>query len=108
LLHRWIQTRPAGEGAIVTGDFNAERDSEAFRVLTGDGALHEAFQQCGVAAGSYHEFGQLQPFEAIDWILLSAQFRADAAAVDRYASDGRYPSDHFPIAAELSFAVDAV
>ncbi|BAL26551.1 endonuclease/exonuclease/phosphatase family protein [Azoarcus sp. KH32C] len=107
LLHRWILARRAGEGAIVTGDFNAERDSEAFRALTADGALREAFQECGLAAGSYHEFGQLERVEAIDWILFSPQFRIEAADVDRHAPDGRYPSDHFPITAELGLAVDA-
>lgn len=107
LLHRWALAAPAGEGVIVTGDFNAERDSETFRELTADGVLREVLQQCGVAAGSYHDFGRAQVFEGIDWILVSPHFRAEAAGVDDYISDGLYPSDHFPVTARLRLAGDA-
>lgn len=104
LLHRWVLAAPAGEGVIVTGDFNAERDSETFRLLTADGVLREALLDCHVTSGSYHDFGRAAHFEAIDWILASPHFRAEAAGVDEYAAGGRYPSDHFPVTARLSLA----
>ena len=101
LLHRWVLAMPAGEGVIVTGDFNAERDSETFCELTAGGVLHEALQGCGVAAGSYHDFGRAPVLEAIDWILASPHFLAEAAGVDDHSTGGRYPSDHFPVTARL-------
>lgn len=101
LLHRWLRARPAGEGAILTGDFNAERDSETFRELTAGGLLHEALRDCGVAAGSFHDYGRAAVPEAIDWILASQHFRTEAAAVDRFASDGRFASDHYPVTARF-------
>lgn len=101
LLHRWVRARPAAEGAILAGDFNAERDSETFRELTAGGLLHEALRDRGVAAGSFHDYGRLAVPEAIDWILASGHFRTEAAGVDRFAGGDRFPSDHYPVTACL-------
>jgi endonuclease/exonuclease/phosphatase family metal-dependent hydrolase len=103
LLNRWVRAAPRGEAAILSGDFNAERDSEAFRELTAGGVLHEALQDCGVDGGSYHDYGRAATLEAIDWILASPQLRTEVAEVDRFNHDGRYPSDHFPVTAIFSF-----
>lgn len=102
LLNRWLRARPAGEGAILTGDFNAERDSETFRELTAGGLLHEALRDCGNEAGSFHDYGRAAVLEAIDWILATPQFRTEAAAVDRTMIGGLYPSDHYPVSARLA------
>lgn len=103
-LNRWLRGRPAGEGAIFTGDFNAERDSETFRELTAGGLLHEALRDCDVEAGSFHDYGHAATPEAIDWILASPQFRTETAAVDRTAIGGLYPSDHYPVTARFVMA----
>lgn len=101
-LRRWAQALPAGEGVVVTGDFNAERDSETFRELTAGGVLREVLQEAGAAAGSYHDYGRAGVREAIDWILASPNLRTEAAGVDAWCAGRLYPSDHFPVTARLA------
>ncbi|NMF91108.1 endonuclease/exonuclease/phosphatase family protein [Aromatoleum petrolei] len=103
LLRHWVQALPPGEGVIVSGDFNAERDSETFRELTADAALREVLQEAGAAVGTYHDYGRAPVREAIDWILASQHFRTVAAGADTWRSGRRYPSDHFPVTARLAF-----
>ena len=103
LLCNWVQALPPGEGVIVTGDFNAERDSETFRELTAGGALREVLQEAGAAVGTYHDYGRADVREAIDWILASPHFRTVAAGADTWHAGRLYPSDHFPVTARLAF-----
>ena len=101
-IRRWLLARPAAERAIVTGDFNAGRDSETFRELTAGGALHEALHALGVESGSFHDYGRMAAPEAIDWILASSRFGIETAAVDRFVRGGRFASDHYPVTACLA------
>lgn len=100
-LHRWLAGEAAGGAVVVTGDFNAERDSEAHRILTADGRLRDAHQAAGVTGGSFHDFGRLTVPEGLDWILVSGQFEVESAAVDMSRPDRVFPSDHFPVTAQL-------
>lgn len=104
LLRRWVQAVPGDEGVVVTGDFNAERDSETFRELTAGGALREVLLEAGSAIGTYHDYGRAPEREAIDWILASPHFRTEAAGADTWCAGRRYPSDHFPVTARLAFS----
>ncbi|MCC4114145.1 endonuclease/exonuclease/phosphatase family protein [Aromatoleum toluclasticum] len=104
LLRDWALALPREEGVIVTGDFNAERDSETFRELTAGGVLREVLQEAGAAVGTYHDYGRAAVRDAIDWILASPHFRTEAAGADTWFSGRRYPSDHFPVMARLAFS----
>lgn len=100
-LHRWLVEEGGAGPLVVTGDFNGERDSEAHRILTADGGLQDAHQAAGVTGGSFHDFGRLAVPEALDWILVSGHFEVESAAVDRSRRDRVFPSDHFPVIAQL-------
>ncbi|WP_246262530.1 endonuclease/exonuclease/phosphatase family protein [Aromatoleum evansii] len=104
LLRDRVQALPQDEGVVVTGDFNAERDSVTFRELTAGSALREVLQEAGAAVGTYHDYGRAPVREAIDWILASPQFRTVAAGADTWHSGRLYPSDHFPVTARLAFS----
>lgn len=104
-LRQWIDQAGRETPLIVTGDFNAGRDSAVHRTLTCDGALLDAaqqFQPHGADATTYHAFGQEQG-AAIDWILVSNHFRVLDAGIDRTRAGQLYPSDHYPITAELDW-----
>jgi endonuclease/exonuclease/phosphatase family metal-dependent hydrolase len=105
LLQAWLRKAgncAAGDCAlIVTGDFNADRASPAYRTLTDGGMLADALREAGATSGSFHDFGRAERLEAIDWILASAHFRVVEAGVDTFRRDDLYPSDHFPVAARL-------
>lgn len=103
------------EPLIILGDFNCAPDSEPYQVLLGsdrdDICLQDAARSAacnGADEGTYHAFTGQAREGRIDWILASHDFRVLSAWVDRSSFDGRYPSDHFPVWAELGLARAAV
>jgi endonuclease/exonuclease/phosphatase family metal-dependent hydrolase len=92
--------------ALIVGDFNAEPGSPEltpFFAAPRTTALHD---MVGTPDGTLHHFTG-QPFSRrIDWILASAHWQAHSARVDRTAFAGRYPSDHFPVVADLRLDSD--
>ncbi len=106
VLDRWLQATCAGSPVIVTGDFNADKDSGAYRRLTAPGRLTDALRAHDPHAPdvhTYHEFGRVPLGGPIDWILISEHFVVLEAAVDRTQQGGVYPSDHYPVVARLAW-----
>ncbi len=112
LLGRRIVARRSAEPVIVMGDFNAGEASYAMRHLTGQEAdspialvdtfraLHSDAQQ----VGTFHGFRGDAGMAKIDFILVSPGGKVLAADIvrDRIPGEERYPSDHYPVTAELS------
>lgn len=107
-LRRFIDTFGAPTPLIVTGDFNAAKDSAPYTTLLSDidsagPRLVDVYRACHgteAAAGTYHVFGALQPAWPIDWILASEKtWGWVSAEIDTTQHAGIYPSDHFPITA---------
>jgi endonuclease/exonuclease/phosphatase family metal-dependent hydrolase len=104
LLRGWLarQTAPL----IVTGDFNAEKNSAAYQLLAGGGALADAYRQVwpngNAQEATFHGYGQT-PELTIDWILISPHFQVMSASVDRTHAGNLFPSDHYPVLAELAW-----
>ena len=91
-----------GDPVILTGDFNAVPDGDAYRALThtlADARL-AAPKPTGPAA-TFHNFTG-NPDRRIDWIFTRG-FHVEAFATDTAHDGPRYPSDHFPVVADLSF-----
>jgi endonuclease/exonuclease/phosphatase family metal-dependent hydrolase len=105
---------------LVTGDFNCEPGSPAYRVF-----VEAGFVDTFLAAGNedaddaytFHAFRGTRltpgdtdkPTGRIDWILLrdetgSATVRSHEILRDGDEEAGRYPSDHYPVLAELELA----
>lgn len=102
LLQRRIAALPADAPVVVTGDFNTTPDSPAHALITGQlaDAWDSAARRDGPAA-TFHGFtGKAD--KRIDWILLRG-LRADAIRTVTRQRDGHYPSDHFPLLAELGW-----
>lgn len=105
-LRRWLGSLPRHTPLILTGDFNAGKESDAYRLLTGDGRLFDAFRQVhppGEDEATFHAFGRLEERAAIDWILVSGHFRVVDAGIDRSHEGRLFPSDHYPITAVLDW-----
>ena len=103
-LRHWLDQFLPWNPLILTGDFNVERESEAYRLLTTGGELIDTYRHIHpdqADAVTYHGFGQLAAGEAIDWILVSEHFRIVDAAIDRTHNGQLFPSDHYPITALL-------
>ena len=104
LLQRWITQAREKHAIIVTGDFNADKNSSAYRYLTTEAGLVDVFRQIHSGdedEGTYHGYGQAN--DPIDWILASDSFEAVSAKIDRYHSGNIYPSDHYPVTAILEW-----
>ncbi len=112
----------AGLPVIIAGDFNspATLDGDSpHRALTGAGqprlldtyeVVHESPHATPPATlpatppeptGTFNGFTGETERGRIDWIIVSRHFVSLAAAIDRSSHDGRYPSDHFPVTANL-------
>ena len=87
-----------GLPCVVLGDFNCTPGSRPHRTLTE--VLTDAGD--GSDVGTYHGFKGKATGRRLDWILFDADvWRLGRYHVERAGRDGRWPSDHFPVAAEL-------
>lgn len=101
ILHR-LRALPDDVPVVLTGDFNTGPDSRTYAQLTTflQDAWTTARRREG-PEGTFHAFTG-QPRQRIDWILLRG-LRAETARTVTSQADGRYPSDHFPVVADLAW-----
>ena len=97
-----VETLPADVPVVVTGDFNATPEEPAYAILTaGLADAWTATENRSGPEGTFHGF-KGKADRRIDW-LLSRGFDMRAAWTIAEARRGRYPSDHFPVVADLRF-----
>jgi endonuclease/exonuclease/phosphatase family metal-dependent hydrolase len=97
-----LRALPSSAPIVLTGDFNTTPDSQAHALLTQ--TLQDARISAGTRSGpeaTFHDFTG-KPDRRIDWILYRG-FHATAVQTITSSQDGRYPSDHFPVSAELTW-----
>jgi len=105
-LQQWFDRNGRQAPLIVTGDFNADKQSQAYQLLTGDGTLIDTFgwrHPTEIDAATFHAFGNPEEMAPIDWILVSGHFRILEAQIDRSQRGHLYPSDHYPLTAVLDW-----
>jgi endonuclease/exonuclease/phosphatase family metal-dependent hydrolase len=106
LLRRRVSETIQQHPVIVTGDFNADKASAAYRQLAVTGLLSDASRVVhpgGDDEATFHGFGQPDQLTAIDWILVSDHFQVIDAAIDHTRAGNLFPSDHYPITAVLNW-----
>jgi endonuclease/exonuclease/phosphatase family metal-dependent hydrolase len=92
---------------IVTGDFNVPAEySEPYEILVGKGGLTDTWltaeRRLSSTVATFHGYRKAVPNgERIDWILTSPSVRTREAAINQFALDGRFGSDHFPVQASI-------
>jgi endonuclease/exonuclease/phosphatase family metal-dependent hydrolase len=91
---------------LVTGDYNCKPKSPAYQVFTEAGFLDtfHAFKGRHLSRGDTDK-----PTGRIDWILIRddgrcVEVRSHEILHDGDEAAGRYPSDHYPVLAELELA----
>ena len=107
LLRLKLAEQAPGLPVILLGDFNAPAGANpAYTLLTEGGGLEDAWLRArrreGEGEGTFNGFGQ-NPHGAarIDWILVSPGVEVASAAVVTTRVQEQYPSDHYPVTAEL-------
>lgn len=96
---------------IVTGDFNFDETTEGYRILTNkatvenpralrDARYHSLHGHHGPTA-TFNDFKALVPGMKIDYIFTSREFKVLQHGALSDTWDGRFPSDHLPVLAEV-------
>lgn len=106
----WIQSHAKRcEPVVVLGDFNSELDSSQMKALMqAPLSLRDARAASGTAPfgpmGTFNGF-QIAPAAspAIDHILVSRRVAVKRFAVFAQGIEGRVPSDHYPVLADVAF-----
>jgi len=93
---------------ILTGDFNCGVGSRPFKTLTGKNQRRlidtytAAGHRDGKKDGTHNSFRGKRSGDRIDWVLVSPRIKVlDAGIVRDKPLFGGYPSDHFPVTADL-------
>ena len=95
--------RALGLPALLLGDLNATPDSPVVSFLRSGPGLVDAFTALAPAApgGTFHGFRGGDAGGTIDYIFGTPDLAFSATEVYRNRIDGRYPSDHYPVAATV-------
>jgi len=107
-LVKLIAEQRRGDPVVLMGDFNAGETNPAIETLkSSDGAkLVDSFRVLHPSAegvGTFNGFAGHTDGEKIDYVFVDLSTNVSSAEILRTHRDGRYPSDHFPVSAELVF-----
>lgn len=104
IISAWVsrQEKPV----VLMGDFNDHPKSPVHEVLTiPQTRLCDTWEMIrgseSEASYTHHGFSGTPQLSRMDWILVDSSFQVKSACVVHDASNGRYPSDHFPYLAEI-------
>jgi endonuclease/exonuclease/phosphatase family metal-dependent hydrolase len=113
LIMKTIMARTQPDPFILMGDFNASESNPVITYLKGDGKLAEQSPIPVVdswrimhpnekVAGTSNRFNGYLGSSKIDYIFVMPGTHVSKASIVRTNRDGRWPSDHYPVTAELS------
>ena len=107
LMLRKIKEIAAGMPAILTGDFNGDRESEWYKSLAASTMLRDSYKDVKYPyepSSSFNAFGRsLNRMDVIDHIFLTRHFKATSWAILTDTYKGKFPSDHYPVLAVVQF-----
>ena len=107
LMVEKIKSIAGNNPVMLTGDFNGDHQSEWYQTLAGSTIIRDALKDVKEPYfnnGSFNSFGKsLTHHSVIDHIFISKIFTATKWAVLTDSYQGKFPSDHFPVMAEIRF-----
>jgi endonuclease/exonuclease/phosphatase family metal-dependent hydrolase len=107
LILQRINSIAGNEPVIFAGDLNGNQQSEWYRNIEGSELLDDTFRQTNfsyVNNGTFNGFGKtLSSNDIIDHIFISKHFLVTRWGILSDSYHGKFPSDHFPILADLQF-----
>jgi endonuclease/exonuclease/phosphatase family metal-dependent hydrolase len=91
---------------VLTGDFNTMAEKSAPYAAMVEAGYTDSWTAAEHRSGSTVTFGSFKApdpsaDERIDWIFFGGGIRAKTCETVNFNRDGRYPSDHYPVFAEL-------
>ncbi|MBD3184297.1 endonuclease [Candidatus Poribacteria bacterium] len=101
----WSRIKDHSEQCFFTGDFNCTEESFAWKYLTEKDRMTDAWHAAENQenpVSTYHGYkGPNEKNTRIDWILMRPDLRVIKAETVIFQKDGMYPSDHYPVFAEV-------
>jgi len=108
-----IQKKAELSPSVFMGDFNAPEDSEALKIIKSNS---ESDQKLGIQmvdsfrvlypqrkkVGTYNGFTGQSDGPKIDYIMVRPSMKVIEASILQTNQKGRYPSDHYPVTAQVS------
>lgn len=88
---------------ILTGDFNCGDENTAVKTIISSGLI-DTFRKLHKKKsdeGTFHAFKGETGGDKIDFIFISKDFVAKKSEIVHKSFNGKYPSDHFPVVAEI-------
>ncbi len=111
IIRRWLDEHAKGLPTIVTGDFNVHEDHAGLAALLAEGShppLVDVYRQLHAEPqpdeATFNGFSGRTRGRRIDFLLASPDLEPEEAKIDHTHTDGRYPSDHYPVTAILGYA----
>lgn len=106
LMVQKIKEIAGNEPVLLTGDLNGNRQSEWYLTIANSGLIADAYS--GVKFpyennSSSNGFRTPRGMGVIDHIFMSKQFKASKWGILTDTYFGKFPSDHFPVMATVSF-----
>lgn len=104
ILGRQVPSVPA----FLTGDFNCGESSDPIQAIR-EGGLVDTFRVVHPDAtdvGTFHGFSGKAGKDKIDYIFTTPDVHVTSAEILRTHRDGRYPSDHFPLTADIRIGTE--
>ena len=105
LIIEWVTARRYSDPVVVMSDFNARDDSPPLLAFTGGATeMVDAFRALNsdptvlASSGTFHGFTGNGGDNRIDYVMTLPEARLISAHILRDSVEGRYPSDHFPVA----------
>lgn len=96
-----------GVPMIITGDFNVDQHNESYRVLNESGEVTDAYALSSLKyapTGTFTGFNFAKTGDSrIDHIFLSKPFSVIRYGILTDSYQGKFPSDHFPVMAEIVY-----
>lgn len=99
----WTEMEPyvkQGLSCVLTGDFNCTPDSEPIQFLRSK-LVDAAEKKEKDSIGTFHNFTGQTTGGPIDYIFLTSNIRVEDVEILTSQQGGCYPSDHFPVVAEI-------
>jgi endonuclease/exonuclease/phosphatase family metal-dependent hydrolase len=106
LMVQKINEISGNQPVVLTGDFNGNRSSELYQILSNSVLLTDSY--AGVKFpyennASFNGFRTPRGMDVIDHIFISKHFTSTKWGILTDTYFGKYPSDHFPVVTYLKF-----
>jgi endonuclease/exonuclease/phosphatase family metal-dependent hydrolase len=107
LVLEMMKKTAANLPCMLTGDFNFNEDHESYALINTSGLVKDAYDSSPLRItpnGTFNGFNvRGKPVGRIDNIFITPAFQVVRYGILTNTYNGRFPSDHFPVFAELIF-----